>query len=342
MKKNNSFLLLMFLISGTIFGQDYLYKNQNMVMGSINPSFYGFGNSSKTGLIYSSEGFNQSSKMDNKFAFVNHYFEDYDFSLAFDANLQQITTLGYSTSSANLHYIYKTELNDQWIFNPSVSVGFGNSKLDYNALVFEDQLNVLTGSIAGVSNDPININNKVNFLDIGAGVSFYNSSELFDNNTNMFFGANVKHINRPETSFNGNASNIKDLFLSLQTGIQFDINKYNQGILPYYSYLYLYNSFSKQGSKTRFDLYQEAILGNVGIGLNQHFNNYNGFSVSQFGTSLSVFIEEIEIGANYSFEMGGSKFAGAAYNTFEMYILFDFNPFKKNRRGDNSRFYEMQ
>lgn len=342
MKNNNSFLLLILLVSTSIFGQDYTYKNQNKVTGSINPSFYGFGDSSKAGLIYSSEGFNQNSKMESKFAFVNHYFEDYDFSLALDANTLQINSLGYSISSANLHYIYKTKLNEQWVFNPSVSVGFGNSKLDYNALVFEDQLNVLTGSIAGVSNDPININNKVNFLDIGAGVSFYNTGDVFGNDSNVFVGANVKHINRPETSFNGNASNLKDLFLSLQTGVQFDINKYDQGILPYYSYLFLYNSFTKQGSKSRFDLYQEAILGNVGFGFNQHFNNYNGFSVSQFGTSLTVFIEEIEIGANYSFEMGGSKFAGAPYNTFEMYIIFDFNPFKKNRRGDNSRFYDMQ
>jgi hypothetical protein len=69
-------------------------------------------------------------------------------------------------------------------------------------------------------------------------------------------GANIKHINRPETSFNTNASNVKDLFISLQTGVQFDINKYDQGFLPYYSYLFFYNTFSKQGSKSRVDLYQ--------------------------------------------------------------------------------------
>ena len=325
----------MLVISTSIFGQDYIYKNQNMVMGSLNPSFFGFGDSSKAGLIYSTEGFNEKSKIENQYAFVNHFFEDYDFSLALDVNNLKVATLGYSTTSINLHYIYKTNLNEEWIFNPSVSAGFGNTKLDYNSVVFEDQLNVLTGSIAGVSNDPIKINNKINFLDIGAGASI-------NNKKNLFFGLNVKHINRPETSFNGNASIIKDLFLSVQSGIELDINKYDQGLLPYYSYLYLNNSFSKQGSKTRFDLYQEAILGNVGFGLNQHFNNYNGFTVSQFGTSLSVFIEEIEIGANYSFEIGKNKFAGAAYNTFEMYLIFDFNPFKKNRRGDNSRFYDMQ
>ena len=54
-----------------------------------------------------------------------------------------------------------------------------------------------------------------------------------------------------------------------------------------------------------------------------------------------MFIEEIEMRGNYSVKMGGNEIAGATYNTFEMYITFDFNPFKKNRRGDNSRFYDM-
>jgi hypothetical protein len=220
------------------------------------------------------------------------------------------------------------------VFNPSISAGFGNSSLNFNSLVFEDQINVLTGSIAGVSNDPINIDNKVNFFDIGAGASLHNS-------TNMLFGLNIKHINRPETSFNGNASNKKDLFMSVQAGYEMDLNPYTQGMLPDYSYLFLYNTFSKQGAKTRFDLYQEAILGNVSFGLNQHFNNYDGFSVSQLGTSLSVFVEEIEFGVNYSLEIGNKKLTSSSYNTFEIYVIFDFNPFKKNKRGNNSRFYDM-
>lgn len=334
MKNNKNYFLLILLFSATIFGQDFIFKNQNKVMGSINPSFYGFGDTSKAGLIYSTEGFNANSKIDNKFGFTNVYFEDKEFSLAIDANLLQINSLGYSSSSANLHYIYKTNLTIDWVFNPSVSVGFGNSKINFNSLVFEDQINVLTGTIAGVSNDPINNSSNVNFLDIGAGLSFHNSK-------NLFFGMNLKHINRPETSFNSEVSNKKDMFMSVQAGYEYDMNPYTQGMLPDYSYLFLYNTFSKQGAKTRIDLYQEVILGNVSFGINEHFNNYNGFSVSQFGTSLSVFVEEIEFGVNYSLEMGTKKLSGAAYNTFEIYVIFDFNPFKKNKRGNNSRFYDM-
>ena len=206
--------------------------------------------------------------------------------------------------------------------------------MDFNSLVFEDQINVLTGSVAAVSNDPINIGSKTNYLDIGAGASLHNSR-------NLFFGLNLKHLNRPETSFNGNKSNSKDVFMSLQVGYEKDINPYGQGLLPEYSFLFLYNTFSKQGPKTRFDLYQEAILGNVSFGINEHFNNYEGFSVSQVGTSLGVFVEEIEFGVNYSIEMGKKASSGASYNTFEIYLVFDFNPFKKNKRGNNSKFYDM-
>ena len=330
------YILFLLAVFQGAFAQDFTMKNQNKVMGTINPSFYGFGDSSKAGIIYSTEGYNEGSKIENRFGFANHYFENSEFSLALDVNSTKITQLGFSTTQANLHYIYKAQLSYEWTFNPSISVGYGNSRLDYSSLVFEDQINVLTGYIAGVSRDPVNIDNKINYLDIGAGA-------VVHNNRNMFFGFNLKHINSPETSFNSNASNKKDMFMSFQSGYEKDLNPYGQStFLPENSYLYLFNSFSKQGAKTRFDLYQEAILGNISFGINEHFNKYDGFSVSQMGTSLSIFIEEIEVGANYSFDIGSKKVGGTTYNTFELYVTFDFNPFKKNRRGNNSRFYDMQ
>jgi type IX secretion system PorP/SprF family membrane protein len=330
------YILFALVVGQITSAQDFTMKNQNKVMGTINPSFYGFGDSSKAGIIYSTEGYNEGSKIENRFGFANHYFENSEFSLALDVNSTKITQLGFSTTQANLHYIYKAQLSYEWTFNPSISVGYGNSRLDFSSLVFEDQINVLTGYIAGVSMDPVNIDNKINFMDIGAGA-------VIHNNRNMFFGFNLKHINSPQTSFNSEASNKKDLFVSLQMGYEKDLNPYGQStFLPENSYLNLYNSFSKQGARTRFDLYQAAILGNISFGINEHFNKYDGFSVSQMGTSLSIFIEEIEVGANYSFDIGSKKVGGTTYNTFELYVTFDFNPFKKNRRGNNSRFYDLQ
>jgi type IX secretion system PorP/SprF family membrane protein len=336
MKVKYRYLFLVFVFCQNYFAQDFTMKNQNKIIGTINPSFYGFGDSSKAGIIYGTEGYNEGSKIETRFGYANHYFDDNDFSLAFDINSTKISQLGYSVSLANLHYIYKTKLSFEWTFNPSLSVGYGSSRLDYSSLVFEDQINVLTGYIAGVSRDPVNVDNNINYLDVGA-------SAVVHNNRNLFFGLSLNHLNRPETSFNSNASNKKEMLISFQAGFERDLNPYAQSaFLPQNSYLYLYSSFTKQGTKTRFDFYQEAILGNLSFGINQHFNKYDGFSVSQFGTSLSIFIEEIELGANYSFDIGSKKVGSTTYNSFELYITFDFNPFKKNRRGNNSRFYDMQ
>lgn len=336
MRIKHIYLFIVFVFCQNSYAQDFDIKNQNKVLGTINPSFYGFGDSSKAGVIYSTEGYNERSKIENRFGFANHFFDDNDFSLAFDINSTKISQLGYSISQANLHYIYKAKLSYDWTFNPSLSAGYGNSRLDYSSLVFEDQINVLTGYISGVSRDPVNVDNKINYLDIGVGAMVHNSR-------NLFLGLSLKHINRPETSFNSNANNKKEMLISFQSGYERDLNPYAQSaFLPANSYLYLYNSFTKQGTKTRIDLYQEAILGNLSFGLNEHFNKYDGFSVSQLGTSVSIFIEEIEIGANYSFDIGSKKVGGTTFNSLELYITFDFNPFKKNRRGNNSRFYDLQ
>lgn len=334
MKNKYGALVFLLLISHVVLGQDYTIKNQNKILGSVNPSFYGFGESSKVGVVYSTEGFNEDSKIEYRSGFVNHYFEDNAFSLAIDVNSLKIGKWGYSNSQINVHYIYKAELSYDWTFNPSVSVGYGNSKLDFSSLVFEDQINVFSGSTAAVSSDPLSVNNKINYLDVGV-------SAVIHNNRNLFFGLNAKHLNQPENSFNKEVSSKKELTLSLQAGYEYDLNPYQNGFLPENSYLFLYSSFSKQGTKSRFDVYQEAILGNFSLGINQHINKYEGFSIAQVGTSISFYIEEIEIGANYSFDVGNKKAAKTSYNAFEIYMTFDLNPFKKNRRGDNSRFYSL-
>lgn len=312
--------------------QEYFYNNQNKLTGTINPSFYGFYETSQIGVIYGNESIlNNDSNIENSFVYATNFFEDYNFSLAVDVNLFQINSLGYSATQVNFHYIYKTNFSYDWVLNSSISIGYGNNKLDFSSLVFEDQMNVLTGNITGLTIDPVNANNKVNYFDMGAGVHVHNSKDLF-------IGLNVKHINQPDTSFNSEASNKKDLFISLQSGYEIDINPYDRGALPSDSYLFLFGALSSQGSKSRGDFYEEIIVDNFSFGLNQHVNNYLGATVTTLGTSASIFLEQMEIGANYSFELGNKDLTGVSYNYFEIFILFDFYQYRKSRGGNNSRF----
>ena len=329
------YLILILFCVNLMQGQEYFYNNQNKITGTINPSFYGFSETPQIGIIYGKESIvNGDTTIENSFAFGSTFFEDYNFTLALDVNLFQINALGYSVSQINAHYIYKTQISYDWTLNSSISVGYGNNKLNFSSLIFEDQIDVLTGNITGLSIDPVNINNKVSYFDLGAGAHIHN-------NRNMFFGLNVKHINQPDTSFNSEATSKKELFVSFQAGYEYDLNPLSRGSLPSNSFLFLYGSFSKQGSKSRADLYQEAILDNFSLGISQHINNYQGASLTTFGTSASVFLEQMEIGANYSFELGNKQLTGISYNYFEIFILFDFYQFRKFRRGNNSRFFNF-
>ncbi|WP_111707436.1 type IX secretion system membrane protein PorP/SprF [Lutibacter citreus] len=334
-KKHIISILTICFLSITVYGQEYIYSNQNKLFGTVNPSFYGFDEISHTGVAYATQKvFNSDSNIENSLAFGSTYLEDYGFSLAFDVNLFKISTLGYTSTQANLHYIYKTNLSYDWVLNSSISAGYGNNRLDFSALVFEDQINVLTGNISGLSIDPVNANSGISYFDLGVGAHIHNSR-------NMFFGFNLKHLNKPNTSLNDDYDENTDILIGLQAGYEIDLNPFRRGFLPTDSFLFLYGSVNKQGNKSRVDLYQEAILDDFSIGFNQHVNNYESASLTTLGTSASIFLNQLEIGANYSFEVASKQLTGVSYNYFEIFILFDFYDLRFSRRRNNSRFYSF-
>jgi len=211
-------------------------------------------------------------------------------------------------------------------------LGYGNNQLDFSSLIFGDQIDPFSGSIIGFSRDPVTANNNIRYFDTGASVHAHN-------NENMFFGLSVKHLNNPNISLNKNSNDKKDLYISLQAGYELDINPLGQSFLPEESFLFFYSSFSKQASKSRISLYQEILLNNFSLGINQHLNSYEETGLGSLGTSASVFFNQIEIGINYSFEIASKSITSIPYNYFEVYMVFDFSRISgKSRRGSNSRF----
>jgi hypothetical protein len=155
----------------------------------------------------------------------------------------------------------------------------------------------------------------------------------------MFFGLSVKHLNNPNVSLNNDSNDKKDLYISVQAGYELDINPLGQSFLPENSFLFFYSSFSKQASKSRISLYQEILLNNFSLGINQHLNSYEETGLGSIGTSASVFFNQIEIGINYSFEIASKSITSIPYNYFEVYMVFDFSRIlERFSRGNNSRF----
>tara|TARA_B110000240_G_scaffold159331_1_gene177689 strand:- start:33 stop:992 length:960 start_codon:yes stop_codon:yes gene_type:complete len=313
--------------------QENINLNQNKLLGALNPSFYGFKEAPSIGVANTNQRIsNEDSYIQNTFAFGSFYFEDYNFSVALDVNSFQISALGYKATQANVHYIHKTQLSYNWTMNASLSLGYGNNKLDFSSLIFGDQLDPFSGSITGFSIDPATANNNIMYFDTGVSAHAHN-------NENMFFGLSVKHLNKPNISLNNDSNDKKDIYISVQAGYEMDINPLGQSFLPEDSYLFFYSSFSKQASKSRISLYQEILLDNFSLGINQHLNSYKDSGLGAIGTSASVFFNQIEIGINYSFEIASKNITSIPYNHFEVYLVFDFSRISERySRGANSRF----
>jgi type IX secretion system PorP/SprF family membrane protein len=326
-------LFLLFLTSAILGAQEKIIQNTAKLPAFINPAFHAFKEPTKVGVL--TEFVSNSTNGDfsqHNYAFGTVFFEDYNFQLSLDIYNNQLDALGYNFNSGAITYSYKLQVNRDWLVYPSLSLGYSTYTFDYSELIFQDQLDIIRGKIRPVTADPITAMDAIGYFDMGA-------SFMAHNDENTIFGISIKHLNSPNLTSRENERNIPlDMLFSAQFGYEFDINKYGQNSLPDYSYLFVYNTLSKQGQNVRLDLYQEMRLQNFSFGVNQHFTSLEDFSFTEIGFSTGININKIEIGFNYLTPFSKkSKFFTP--NSLEVFLLFDLSTLQQRRRKDFSRFY---
>lgn len=217
-------------------------------------------------------------------------------------NVDLNSTLG------RLIFVYKIQVDQHTYFLPAITLGFRNLTTRLPSLVFEDQINRTTGFISSETDDPLaEIVGRVNYADLEA--SFIVHSDLF------FAGFTIKHLNQPNTSFDKEQIVSLPLALHLQGGLEMDINQYNRSFLPKNSFLFLY-----MGTR-----YTE---GNFYANFAEEFQ-FDNFSI---GLNLGLKVENFDFGFQYNFPFQKESKVFAP-SIFELYLVFDFSPFRRNQRG---------
>lgn len=313
------------------FGQDQIIDNLNKMPNFLNPSFYGFKNTTKIGVVNKFPGKTFESKLEQRYLFANTYFEYSNFSLGVDVYNSKLSNSGYSNTQASVSYVYHLEMSNYWFLYAGLTAGFSTASFNFNEMVFQDQINLFTGQINSVTFDPLAESGKINYLDMGA-------SFTMSNDENLFFGLSLKHLNRPKNSVEEDEKYKLETLISAQLGYEIDINRYNQNMFPRYSYLYLFGAASKQADKYRLDFYQELNLSTFGIGISQHFNYMDDINVHEFGVNATLHMEIFDFGLNYKMPFGKESdyFVNSSVNAF---FIFDLDPYRSGRRGDFSIFY---
>ena len=331
--KNSLSTLTLIFVTLMVSAQEKSIYNLAKLPAFANPAFHAFKEKTKLGVVseFVSNNTNGDYSQQN-YAYGTTFFEDYNFQLAVDLYNNQLNTAGYNYTTGYVTYGYKIRLNREWTTFPSISLGYSTYRFDFSQLVFQDQLDVLRNRIRSVTSDPIAMTDALGYFDMGA-------SFMAHNDRNTIFGFSIKHLNRPSLQSSGGEQNLNlDILFSAQYGYELNLNTYGQNILPDYSYLFLFNTISKQGQNVRLDLYQDLSLQNVSLGVNQHLNFLDKTSFTELGISAGLTINKIEFGLNYLMPFGNeAKFYTP--NTLEVFLLFDLSSLQDRRRMDFSRFY---
>ena len=306
--------------------QEEYIVNQTKYLQKANPSFFGMNQLNRVGVLYNSLKVNDATVLNNKYFYGSMAFQENNFSIGLDVNTFSINNIGLVNNLASISYIYKIQLSNYTFFLPSVSIGLGSINVDVSNLLFEDQ--ILTqglGYTVTSSKDALApLISGVNYMDLGA--SFLVHSEEF------MVGLTLKHLNKPNVSFNKESDVVKPIQIGIQGGYEFNINPYERRFLPRYSYLFTFANIVKYGEAIYIGLAQDFQLGEFSIGLTQQAGSVQSFGLNNVGMTMGLAFENFDFGLHYNFPF---RKPGTVYSPsmFEISVIFDFSIYRRNNRG---------
>jgi len=172
-----------------------------------------------------------------------------------------------TTTSFSGVYSYYLRINNELIIRPAIQATLIQKKLNFNNLIFPDQVSPIYGKVFphNPSGDPTN--RSWDGMDFSLGViAYYN---------NYYFGASANHLNQPNLSFDDFEDDRLDAKYTFHAGAEFALNGQTRGNALILAPALL---FQKQGefSQMNYGMYLSRKSLVFGFWFNQNFQlNYD-------------------------------------------------------------------
>jgi type IX secretion system PorP/SprF family membrane protein len=311
------------------YGQDPIFSQSNYVKETLNPGFSGFEDNDRihAGILSRLQWPGLGSNITTQYAFVNKSFDygpDLGFGIGANVIWQSESFGNYNFFQFNTSYAHRVNLNGGWFFRPGLEVGVGSKSNQFRNLTLGDQININTGVVNPISIDPFGNNTGSQFfLDIGTGIVF--EKEEFNGST-YWFGASVKHLNRPNISFIEGETVPLNIFYSLHGNYRFPFLLDNTIMLT--------ANYMQQGPYNRLDVGSIFQFSDFLIGLTAATNPARNDFNTNLLTSVNAFIgvEYTEFRFGLSYDMNTTKIG----NTSGIYE-FSMTYLSRCRRCDINR-----
>lgn len=320
MKKLLLLSLLCFLVF-QIIGQDAQYTQFYAAPTHLNPSFAGSSVESRLVANYRNQWTSIPNSWQNYNVSYDRYFPQINSGFGLIAYKDQAGQGNLSNTVVGLQYAYEVRLKRHLYFRPSFEMSYHAKSINFNDLIFTDQL-MRQGEPASLE---ANIFEPVNFLDFAVGALI--NSKVY------WFGVSVHHLGEPDESLYGDAGAILKRKYSAHGGYRIALkNHYNKKTKK--NAVFAAN-FKKQGNFDQLDLGFYFELSPMVIGAwyrNLPFktNGYKHINHDSFALIIGYHFGKYKMG--YSYDITVSQLGvGASGGSHEMSISYEWAN-KKNRR----------
>ena len=218
----------MTLFLGFINGQDPVFSQFYNAPLHLNPAFAGNTFGPKVALNYRNQWPNLPWAYVSYGASYDQFFKKYNSGIGVSILSDDAGQGIFKTNKIAFDYAYAIKLAKNNYIKIGIEPSISQSRLNWNKLVFSDQINGETGDITpggsnlpGTEIEPDNTNRI--YFDVGVGGVYYN--EIF------YLGASVKHLTAPDIQFieSGKSESIRGvpLRVSGHAGAQFYVPSLN-------------------------------------------------------------------------------------------------------------------
>jgi type IX secretion system PorP/SprF family membrane protein len=311
-------ILSSFFYTLAVKAQDPIFTQYFMVPQVLNPGFTGLLETTNAGILHRTQWPDLDFRVDSDFVYAYTWEENINSGFGLNLLSQREVFTDYKFLEASLSYAYRVRLTDEWYFRPAVEVGFGHKSYGFQNLVLGDQINIGSGIINSGSIDPLLYNENVNFIDVSAG--------MLINNESGWFGLSLKHINKPNISFEKDGNVPLDRFFSANFGYEFHIADYIDIIsFPYETRLLVTTNYMLQGSSDRWDLGTGLVFKNYFFGVGAATSPSKNTLDSNFLISVNLFgglqYDHFKFGYSYDFNTTHIGKTGGVYELSFMYVF---------------------
>lgn len=303
------------------FSQDPQFSQFYAAPLYLNPAFSGSSGLTRVGLNYRNQWPSLNANFVTYSAYIDHFFEDYNSGVGLLLLSDREGLVGLQSHSIGLQYAYQLRLTENLTFRPGVVISGANKNINFNNLVFESQINPITGYDPSLPSGEEGYNNNVFYFDIGLGGLFYSE--------NFWVGGSVHHLTEPDQSFSDEGIAALPMKISIHAGYRIPIqtarNSYFFDGLREISFTPTMQ-YKAQGEFDQMDVgmyftYEPLVLGVWYRGI--PFKPFEGFPNNESAIVL-VGLTRNRLNIGYSFDYTLSQLGIASGGAHELSLRYEF------------------